>query len=100
MGSAVLVGNSSSGIIESASLGINAVNIGPRQSGRLRCGGGVVDCDESAPAITSAVRKAMGSRRPAATRSVYGDGRASKRIADVFERLIISPELLAKALTY
>ena len=100
MGSAVLAGNSSSGIIESASLGIHAVNIGPRQSGRLRCGPGVVDCDESAPAITSAVRKALARRRPAATRSVYGDGRASKRIADVLERLIISPELLAKELTY
>ena len=31
-GAAVLIGNSSSGIIESASLGVSAVNVGPRRT--------------------------------------------------------------------
>lgn len=100
LAAAVLVGNSSSGIIESASLGINAVNVGSRQSGRLRCGPGVQDCGESATAIKVAIRRALHRRKPAHARSLYGDGRASERIADVLERLIIAPELLAKELTY
>jgi UDP-N-acetylglucosamine 2-epimerase (non-hydrolysing)/GDP/UDP-N,N'-diacetylbacillosamine 2-epimerase (hydrolysing) len=98
--SAVLVGNSSSGIIESASLGVNAVNVGPRQTGRLRCGPNVLDCGESASAIERAVRQAINRGRPVPGRSVYGDGRASGRIADVFERLIISPALLLKEIAY
>ncbi|HSW46785.1 MAG TPA: UDP-N-acetylglucosamine 2-epimerase [Phycisphaerae bacterium] len=96
---AVLVGSSSSGIIESASLGVNTVNIGRRQDGRLRCGPGVIDCDESLSAVTGAIRRAMKRPRPRPRQSVYGDGRASERIADVLERLIITPQLLLKELT-
>lgn len=98
--SALLVGNSSSGIIESASLGVNAVNVGRRQEGRLRCGPGVIDCAESLSAVSRAIRAGLRRSRPAPGRSVYGDGRASQRMADVLERLIISPALLLKELTY
>ena len=98
--SAVLVGNSSSGIIESASLGVSAVNIGPRQTGRLRCGPNVLDCGESASTIERAIRRALNRRRPMPGRSVYGDGRASGRIADVLARLIITPALLLKEMAY
>ena len=98
--SAVLVGNSSSGIIESASLGVSAVNVGPRQTGRLRCGPNVLDCGESASAVERAVRQALNRPRPIPGRSVYGDGRASERIAEVLERLIITPALLLKETAY
>ena len=98
--SVVLVGNSSSGIIESASLGVNAVNVGHRQEGRLRCGPSVIDCGESLSAVVRAMRLAMRRPRPAPRRSVYGDGRSSRRIADVLERLIITPSLLLKELAY
>jgi len=99
-GSAVMVGNSSSGIIESASLGVNAVNIGRRQSGRLRCGEGVFDVNESADSIIRALRRAVRRPRPVSARSVYGDGRSAERIARILERLIIKPSLLQKELTY
>ena len=98
--SAVLIGNSSSGVIESASLGVNAVNIGPRQSGRLRCGPNVIEAAETRQAIVRAIRQALRRPRPAASRSVYGEGRAGQRIADVLERLEITPALLQKELTY
>jgi UDP-N-acetylglucosamine 2-epimerase len=100
MGAAVMVGNSSSGIIESASLGLNAVNVGLRQEGRLRCGPNVIDCGESAVEIRRAIRQALARRRPRPGRSVYGDGRAGERIAAILEGLIINPRLSRKSLVY
>jgi len=97
---AVLVGNSSSGIIESASLGVNVVNVGFRQKGRLRCGPGVIDCAESSTAVARAIRRALARPRPSPGRSVYGRGQASQHIADLLERLIITPEILLKELSY
>jgi UDP-N-acetylglucosamine 2-epimerase len=98
--SALLLGNSSSGVIESAALGIPAVNIGDRQAGRLRCGKGVLDAGEATASIVAAIRKAM--RRPitARGRSVYGDGQAGRKMVRILERLIISPDLLRKELTF
>jgi GDP/UDP-N,N'-diacetylbacillosamine 2-epimerase (hydrolysing) len=99
-GAAVLVGNSSSGIIESASLGVNAVNIGPRQQGRLKCGPGVIDCGESAAQIQCALRKALQLPRPRPRRSVYGNGTAGERAAQILASLVISPRWLRRTLTY
>ena len=97
---ATLVGNSSSGIIESASLGVPAVNIGDRQRGRLRCGPGVVDSGESIMAIERAIRLAIRRPRPQREKTPYGDGQAGKRIARVCERLIIDISLRRKHLSY
>jgi len=97
---AVIVGNSSSGIIESASLGIPAVNIGPRQQGRVRCGTSVIDVGESSTAIAAGIRRALRQPRPTLRRSVYGDGRAGERITRTLERLIITPTPIKKRLQY
>ncbi len=96
----VMAGNSSSGIIESASLGVWAVNIGPRQEGRLRCGPSVVDVPDRPEAIRAAIGRAMAARRPVRAASVYGDGKAGSRIAAILGRLKITPSLLRKHLTY
>jgi UDP-N-acetylglucosamine 2-epimerase len=53
-----MVGNSSSGIIEAASLGLPVVNIGERQGGRERSGN-VVDCPAETDAIARAIRDAL-----------------------------------------
>ena len=50
----VLVGNSSSGIIEAASFGIPVINIGSRQAGRERSAN-TVDIEESAFALSQAL---------------------------------------------
>lgn len=99
---AVLVGNSSGGIIESASLGLYAVNVGPRQHGRLRCGKNVIDVGESTDVIVHGLRRALSEPnfRPRSSVSVYGDGRAGERIARVLEGLIITPALRRKSLTF
>lgn len=99
-GSAVLVGNSSSGIIESASLGVPAVNVGDRQAGRLKCGPNVIDCGETFESIRRAIGRALKRPRQRPGRSVYGDGRAGQRIARTLERLALTPALLRKRLAW
>ncbi|MBI4578477.1 MAG: UDP-N-acetylglucosamine 2-epimerase (hydrolyzing) [Planctomycetes bacterium] len=98
--SAVLVGNSSSGIIESASLGVCAVNIGGRQAGRLRCGSSVIEVDETASAIQRAITSALARRRPDPGKSVYGDGRAGERIARILSKVRVDDATLRKVLSY
>ena len=54
----VVVGNSSSGLIEAPALGTPTVNVGTRQDGRIRPAS-VIDCAPEADAITAAVRRAL-----------------------------------------
>jgi GDP/UDP-N,N'-diacetylbacillosamine 2-epimerase (hydrolysing) len=90
MAGGLLVGNSSSGIIEAATLGVPAVNIGGRQAGRERSGN-VMDAGWDAGEIERAVRRVLSdkalARRVARRKNVYGDGKASGRIAGVLERM-------------
>ncbi len=78
---ACILGNSSSGIRESAFLGTPSVNIGSRQHGRER-GGNVVDVDYDRCQIVAAV-KAQIARGRYAPDHVYGDGFAAGKIVDV-----------------
>jgi UDP-hydrolysing UDP-N-acetyl-D-glucosamine 2-epimerase len=55
---AAMVGNSSSGIIEAGSFGLPVVNIGNRQSGRVR-GANVIDVDGKRAAILAAIQRAV-----------------------------------------
>jgi UDP-hydrolysing UDP-N-acetyl-D-glucosamine 2-epimerase len=54
----VVIGNSSSGIIEAPSLHIPTVNIGSRQDGRLRANS-IIDCHTDAYSIQKAIQKAL-----------------------------------------
>jgi UDP-N-acetylglucosamine 2-epimerase (non-hydrolysing) len=78
----VVVGNSSSGVIEAATVHVPAVDIGERQRGRLR-GDNVVHADEGRAAVEAAVRTALSPswrERTAAASNPYGTGGASQRI--------------------
>jgi GDP/UDP-N,N'-diacetylbacillosamine 2-epimerase (hydrolysing) len=94
----VMIGNSSSGVIEAASFGAPVVNIGPRQNGRER-NANVVDVPIVSAAIRAAIETALqhGRRIPA---NVYGDGRAGMRIAEAVATTPLGPEVLAKLNTY
>jgi GDP/UDP-N,N'-diacetylbacillosamine 2-epimerase (hydrolysing) len=84
----VVIGNSSSGLIEAPSFRIPTVNIGERQKGRIRAAS-VIDCPAEAGAIEAAVRQALspGFRAVAAqVVSPFGVGRAAERILAVLER--------------
>jgi UDP-N-acetylglucosamine 2-epimerase (non-hydrolysing) len=80
----VVVGNSSSGVIEAASVGVPAVDVGLRQQGRLRSDN-VHWSDEGEAAVGAALRHVLsdGFREQASrTVNVYGDGTAARRIVD------------------
>lgn len=95
----VLLGNSSSGIIESALAGTPAVNIGDRQRGRLASGRTVVHAGERSDAIRRALSSALGMRVRRPGPSIYGDGRAGEKIAEILARITLGPELLEKSPT-
>lgn len=76
-----IIGNSSVAIRECAFLGVPAVNIGSRQSGRER-GRNVIDVGYDREEIAAAIDKQAGRRRIESD-PLYGDGRAGERIADL-----------------
>jgi UDP-N-acetylglucosamine 2-epimerase (non-hydrolysing)/GDP/UDP-N,N'-diacetylbacillosamine 2-epimerase (hydrolysing) len=78
----VVVGNSSSGLIEAPALGTPTVNLGARQRGRPRAAS-VIDCPEDPLVIPAAVRAALSremQRRAARRESPYGRPGAAARI--------------------
>jgi UDP-hydrolysing UDP-N-acetyl-D-glucosamine 2-epimerase len=94
----LLLGNSSSGIMESASFALPTVNIGLRQQGRERARN-VVDAAADARSIQDAVRLARGSEFRESLRGItnpYGDGFASEKIVRVLTTVPLSRELLMK----
>jgi GDP/UDP-N,N'-diacetylbacillosamine 2-epimerase (hydrolysing) len=56
-----VVGNSSSGILETPVFGIPTVNIGDRQKGRLRTPS-IIDCKPDCESVVSAIQKALDPR--------------------------------------
>jgi UDP-N-acetylglucosamine 2-epimerase (non-hydrolysing) len=85
---AVVVGNSSSGIIEVPAFGIPTVNIGARQQGRLSADS-VLHCVADVGAIESAIRKALMKEFAELSKyaiNPYGKGNASQCIVKVLER--------------
>lgn len=92
-GADVVVGNSSSGVIEAASVGIPVVDVGDRQRGRLR-GDNVVHADEGEAAVGEALDFALSSAFRAHAAEVtnpYGDGHAAQRVVDVVRAAPAAP---------
>jgi UDP-hydrolysing UDP-N-acetyl-D-glucosamine 2-epimerase len=78
---ACLVGNSSSALREGAFLGVPAVNIGTRQSGREH-GKNVIHVGYNSQKIEAAIRSQIAHGRYERS-TLFGDGRAGQRIADL-----------------
>jgi UDP-hydrolysing UDP-N-acetyl-D-glucosamine 2-epimerase len=94
----LLVGNSSSGIMESASFALPTVNVGMRQQGRERARN-VLDAEPLAVSILQQIRKAeTHSFREslAGMTNPYGEGQAAERIVDVLTTLPPRDRLLLK----
>jgi UDP-hydrolysing UDP-N-acetyl-D-glucosamine 2-epimerase len=94
----VLVGNSSSGIMETPSLAVPTVNVGMRQQGRERARN-IVDAEPSRDSILDALRVARSERfRESLVGLInpYGDGFASDRIVEVLTTAPPSQVLLMK----
>jgi len=94
----LMLGNSSSGIIEAASFSLPVVNVGDRQRGRIH-GENVIDVPCTRDAILSALRDAGASSfrdRIRGMKNPYGDGEAAKVIVDVLRRTPLDRSLLLK----
>ncbi|MBM3805595.1 MAG: UDP-N-acetylglucosamine 2-epimerase (hydrolyzing) [Actinobacteria bacterium] len=79
----LVVGNSSSGIIEAPALHVPTVNIGSRQDGRLRADS-IIDVPTDKARIRTAIETALSPtwrERAAKTSGVYGSGNCAKTIA-------------------
>jgi UDP-hydrolysing UDP-N-acetyl-D-glucosamine 2-epimerase len=95
---AVMVGNSSSGLIEAPSFALPVVNIGSRQRGRLR-GANVIDVAPTRGDIRRGIETALGPGFREALRGMpnpYGDGTAAPRIAAILRRLALDARLIEK----
>ena len=94
----MLVGNSSSGIMESASFALPTVNVGLRQQGRERARN-VLDADAHSGAILESVMRARTAEFRDSLRSMvnpYGEGHAAETIVRVLTTVPLSQELLMK----
>jgi UDP-hydrolysing UDP-N-acetyl-D-glucosamine 2-epimerase len=94
----VMIGNSSSGLIEAPSFGLPAVNIGARQRGRLR-GANVIDVAPSREEIFRGIEAARVPEfraRARAAANPYGDGRAAPRIVEVLSKVPLDARLIQK----
>ena len=94
----VLVGNSSSGIMESASLALPVIDIGMRQQGRERARN-VLGASPNPAAILeqiSAARAAAFRASLAGMENPYGDGHASGKIVEVLTTVPLTQQLLIK----
>jgi len=101
--SSVLVGNSSSGIIEAPSFGVPVVNIGSRQKGRQK-GENIIDTGYDTHEIAKAVDRALKDndfkRKVKTANNPYGVGDSSGKIVEILKNIEITPALLQKRMMY
>lgn len=99
----VCAGNSSSGIKETPSFRCPTVNIGSRQSGRLR-GENVIDTPCQSEEIVSAIEKALFDDNflniCRNTNNPYYKGGASNQIVEILKSIPLDKKLLRKRMTY
>jgi UDP-N-acetylglucosamine 2-epimerase (non-hydrolysing)/GDP/UDP-N,N'-diacetylbacillosamine 2-epimerase (hydrolysing) len=94
----VMIGNSSSGILEAASFRLPVVNVGTRQQGRPQSAN-VIQTDYDQASIASGLRRALSDSFAdslADLQNPYGDGHAAERIVAVLERASLGDALVRK----
>lgn len=100
----VMVGNSSSALIEGPCFKLPAVNIGTRQRGRQQ-GNNVIDVSSDRHEIKAAIERALSPEfrrylQENCGTPYLGDGQVSQRIVHVLKTIPITEELLKKQIAY
>lgn len=93
--SSVVIGNSSSGLLEAPSFGIPTINIGDRQKGRQQSSS-VINCITEAKSIEKAITRALSKEfREIAliTINPYGDGNTSDKIIKILKSQLLEQEI-------
>jgi GDP/UDP-N,N'-diacetylbacillosamine 2-epimerase (hydrolysing) len=91
-----VIGNSSSGITEAPAFNIGTVNIGDRQSGRIK-GSSIIDCNADYDSIDSAIDKLYSKNFQKSLKlnqHPYGDGKTSRKIINILENFIIDGNIV------
>lgn len=94
----LMIGNSSSGIMETPSLGLPCVNVGLRQQGRERAAN-IIDVAAEKEAIIAGAEKAQSKafkKSLAGMENPYGDGQAARRIVHTLTTCKLGGALLVK----
>lgn len=99
----VLVGNSSSGLLEAPSLGLPVVNVGNRQRGRVH-GENVIFVDHQKEQIVTAIDKCLHDskfrERVKDCKNPYGDGKSAERVVEILKTVELDDQLIYKNITY
>ncbi|MDC0239200.1 UDP-N-acetylglucosamine 2-epimerase [Candidatus Thioglobus sp.] len=88
----VVIGNSSSGLLEAPSFKIGTINIGDRQKGRIKADS-VIDCLPEIKSIDKALKKLYSEDFQNKIKNVnnpYGDGGASKKIISIIKKVNVN----------
>jgi UDP-hydrolysing UDP-N-acetyl-D-glucosamine 2-epimerase len=97
-----VIGNSSSGLTEVPLFKKPTINIGDRQRGRLKAKS-VIDCEENAEAIITAIKKALSpefQKTLAGVNSLYGYGDVSFKIKEILKTINLDGIIMKKFYSY
>jgi GDP/UDP-N,N'-diacetylbacillosamine 2-epimerase (hydrolysing) len=94
----VLIGNSSSGIIEAASFATRVINVGERQANRER-NLNTFDVGLDTLEIKNAIQTILLDKKPT-SENVYGDGHSGERICQLLSELVIDANVTRKCNAY
>ncbi|WP_148255164.1 UDP-N-acetylglucosamine 2-epimerase [Aidingimonas lacisalsi] len=97
----LMIGNSSSGLVEAPSFRLPVVNVGSRQEGRLLADN-VISVADTVAAISQGIGQALDPAFQASIAEMsnpydhFGDGSASRRIKDVLKQIPLDVALMKK----
>ena len=100
--SAMVIGNSSSGLLEAPSFGIPTVNIGDRQKGRIQASS-VINCEPTIEDIKKAIDIALSkdfTKKAKETSNPYGNGKTSEKVVDVIMEFVLDKKIYLKKKFY
>ena len=101
--SSVIVGNSSSGIMEAPFLRVPSVSVGTRQQGRIKAKS-IINVGYNKKQIKRAIRKAITDKKfldsVKKQKNMHGDGTATERIISILEKLDLKKIPIQKKLAY
>jgi UDP-N-acetyl-D-glucosamine 2-epimerase, UDP-hydrolysing len=85
----LVIGNSSSGLIEAPTFKVPTINIGNRQKGRI-AGDTVINCGGNEKSIVNAINKALSDvfrEKCKLSKNPYGDGDSSSKIVKIIQNI-------------
>jgi GDP/UDP-N,N'-diacetylbacillosamine 2-epimerase (hydrolysing) len=100
---ALLIGNSSSGIVEVATLGIPVINVGERQRGRIHAQN-IIFTQNARREISDAIDRCLTDQlfleKVKKCDNPYGTGNSADKIVEILKNIEINDRLIHKDITY